>query len=196
MKKDTIVQFVYFETAMGTDEFISQWEKYSKLVSTNQVVTLQQEVESKSTFRYVSQHRCQPDDFQFIFKKGRRSAHTPEIEMKVKEAGGYTPIQVECSHDTDGDESKILVFISSADPDLAVYRELSGYLYLNIYQAYYESCSYTYILEYFVETIQAAHLTDQLKIHNRSSEMGIFKECIMPGKQKLVRRPLGKKVLQ
>ena len=30
MKKDTIIQFVCFVTALGPDEFAPQWEKFSK----------------------------------------------------------------------------------------------------------------------------------------------------------------------
>ena len=195
MKKDTIVQFVCFETAVDTDEFILQWEQYSKLVSNNQEVTLQQEVDRKSSFRYVSQHRCHADDFQFIFKKGRRSAHSPEVEMRVKEAGGYTALQVECSHETDLNESKIFVFLSTS-ADLGVYRELSSYRYLNIYQAYYESCAFTYVLEFFVENIHAANLMEQLKIHNRPTELGMYKECTLVEKRKVMKTPVGKKILQ
>jgi hypothetical protein len=195
MKKDTIVQFVCFETTVDSDEFKLQWEQYSKLVSNDQEVILQQEVDRKSIFRYVSQHRCYADDFQFIFKKGRRSAHSPEIEMKVKEAGGYTAVQVESRHETNLNESKIFVFISAADINLEVYRNLSYYQYLNIYQAYYESCTYSYILEFFVENIQAAHLMEQLNIHNRSSEIGMYKECLVQAKQKAAKTTAGKKIL-
>jgi hypothetical protein len=195
MKKDTIVQFVCFETTVDTDEFKLQWEQYSKLVSNDQEVTLQQEVERKSVSRYVSQHRCFANDFQFIFKKGRRSAHSPEVEMKVKEAGGYTAVQVECSHETNENEKKIFVFISTADIDLQVYRKISSYQYLNIYQAYYESCAFTYILEYFVENIQATHLMEQLMVHNRSAEIGMYKECTVQAKQKAAKATVRKKIL-
>lgn len=195
MKKDTIVQFVCFETTVDTDEFKVQWEQYSKLVSNDQEVTLQQEVERKNIFRYVSQHRCLANDFQFIFKKGRRSAHSPEVEMKVKEAGGYSALQVECNHETEMNESKIFVFISATDINLRVYRDLLAYQYLNIYQAYYESCAFTYILEYFVKDIQAAHLMEQLIVHNRPSEMGMYKECSVPLKHKTVKASVGRKVL-
>lgn len=179
MKKDTIVQFVCFETPVDTDEFILQWEPYNKLVSREQEVTLQQESAKKGRFRYVSQHRCHADDFQFVFKKGRRSAHSPEVEIRVREAGGYTPIQVECSHDSDTDESKILVFISTAEADLEGFRQLPDYHYLNIYQAYYESCTYSYILEFYIENNHAARLMELVKMQNRTAETGMYKECLV-----------------
>jgi hypothetical protein len=179
MKKDTIVQFVCFETPVNTDQFISHWEPYNKMVSNDQEVTLQQESEKKGRFRYISQHRCHADDFQFIFKKGRRSVHNPEIEMKVREAGGYTPVQIEYSHDTDADESKVLVFINKAGTDLEIYRQMPDYRYLNIYQAYYESCSYEYVLEFFVKNIHIDTLIQHLKSQNHIADLGVYKECLV-----------------
>jgi len=195
MKKDTIVQFVCFESSADIDEFILQWEQYSRLVSSNQETILQQEIGQRNMFRYVSQHICFANDFQFIFKKGRRSAHSPELEMKVKEAGGYTAIHVEHSHETEKNEKKVFVFITDPQADIEIYRTLSPYRYLNIYQAYYESCSYSYILEFFAENEQAIQLLEQLNTYNRSSETGIYKECPAQIKKKSIKTAVGKKVL-
>ncbi len=182
MKKDAIVQFVCFDTNAGTEEFIVQWEQYNKMVSIDQEVILQQATGTKNTFNYVSQHWCVASDFQFVFKKGKRSAHSPELEMRVKEAGGYTQVQTECKRETDDHESKLFVFISAGTADLEVYKQLDAYKYLNIYQAYYESCAFTYILEFFADDIQLPQLIEEIKIHNRLSETGIYKECLVPAK--------------
>ena len=176
MKKDTIVQFVSFETTVATDEFRAQWEEYNKLVTGKQEVTLQQEVDGKNLYRYLSQHRFQEDDIQFTFKKARRSAHDPEIDIRIKEAGGYSTLQLECDHETAANDCKVFVFLSRT-ADLTLYKELLSYQYLNIYQACYESSAYTYILEFFADNGQVAQLIDQLKIHNRISEIGVYKEC-------------------
>lgn len=176
MKKDTIVQFVSFETTVETNEFTAQWEEYNNRVTGKQEVTLQQEVDGKNLYRYLSQHRFQEDDIQFAFKKERRSAHNPEIEIRIKEAGGYSILQLECDHDTTANDCKVFVFLSTA-PELKLYKELLSYQYLNIYQAYYESSAYTYILEFFVENKHVPQLIEQLKIHNRISEIGVYKEC-------------------
>ena len=176
MKKDTIVQFVSFETTAATNEFRTQWEEYNNLVTGEQEVTLQQEVDSKNLYRYLSQHRFHEDDTQFTFKKGRRSAHDPEIEIRVKEVGGYSTLQLEYDHETATDYCKVFVFLSTA-PELKLYKELLSYQYLNIYQAYYENSTYTYILEFFVDNNQLPQFIEQLKIHNRISEIGVYKEC-------------------
>ena len=171
-----IVQFVSYETTVATNEFRAQWEEYNKLVTGKQEVTLQQEVDGKNLHRYLSQHRFNEDDTQFTFKKGRRSAHSEEIGMRIKEAGGYSVLQLECDQATTANECKVFVFLSTA-PELTLYKELSSYQYLNIYQAYYESCTYTYILEFFVENTHVPQLIEQLKIYNRISEIGVYKEC-------------------
>ena len=192
MKKDTIVQFVSFETTVATNEFKAQWEEYNKLVAGKQQVTLQQEIDGKNLNRYLSQHRFEEDDIQFSFRKERRSAHSHEIEMRIKEAGGYSPLQLECDHESAANDCKVFVFLTTA-PELGLYKELLSYQYLNIYQAYYESCAYTYILEFFVENKHLSHLIEQLKLHNRISEIGIYKECSDKKKNKTTKARIIKK---
>jgi len=194
MKKDTIVQFVSFETSVATNEFRAQWQEYNNLVTGKQEVTLQQEVDGNNLFRYISQHRFTEDDMQFTFKKGRRSSHNPEMEMRIKEAGGYSSLQLECDHETTANNCKVFVFLSTA-PDLKLYKELLSYQYLNIYQAYYESCTYTYILEFFVDNKLVPQLLEQLKIHNRISEIGVYKECNETKKRRTSKSHTVKKVL-
>ena len=183
MEKDTIVQFVCFETTMDTPEFRAQWEESNKLVTGKQSVTLQQEVDGKNFHRYLSQHRFNEDDARFTFKKERRSAQDPGIEIRVKEVGGYSALQLECDHETTEVDCKVFVFLNK-DPELTLYKELLSYQYLNIYQAYYESSMYTYILEFFVDSKQLPALIEQLKTHNRVSEIGVYKECIKTKKRK------------
>ncbi|HYM92818.1 MAG TPA: hypothetical protein VET23_01670 [Chitinophagaceae bacterium] len=184
MKKGSIVQFVCFETPLDADEFILQWEQYSKLASNDQEAVLQQAAEQKGRFRYVSQHCCHGGDFQFIFKQGKRSSHIPEVVMRVREAGGYIALQVEFSHKTNTDESKILAFVNNTEVSLEALRMLQPYRHLNIYQAYYENSAYAYILEFFVENNHAAEFMQQLKMQNSAVEIGLYKECVKPKKSK------------
>jgi hypothetical protein len=194
MKKDTIVQFVTFETTVETNVFRAQWEEYNMLVTGKQEVTLQQEVDGNNLYRYISQHRFHEDDIKFNFKKGRRSSHTPEIDMRVKEAGGYSPLQLECDHETTANNCKVFVFLNTT-PELKLYKELLSYQYLNIHQAYYESCTYTYIMEFFVENKHVPQLLEQLKIHNRITEIGVYKECSKTKQRRSSKSHIVKKVL-
>jgi hypothetical protein len=63
---------------------------------------------------------------------------------------------------------------------MGAYRNLPGHQFLNIYQAYYESSSYSYILEFFVENSSIPEFIECLKLQSHSSETGLFKECKIP----------------
>ncbi len=182
MKKETIVQFVCFETSIPFDEFILQWDPYAKGFKGSDIeVTLQQQTSTKNKFRYISKHKWPLDDFQFIFMKGRQSEYFPERHVKVMQAGGYTPLQMECKHDDDS-HVKIMVFLSNAEADIDYYKDLQPYRYMNIYQAYYESSMYDYILEFFVDEENAAEFMLQLKTKSGSVEAGMYKECLLLAK--------------
>ena len=184
MKKDMIVQFVSFETTIAANEFRVQWEEINKLMTDKQTATLQQEVDRKNLYRFLSQHRLHENDIEFTFTKKRRSLDEPEIELRVKKVGGYSILQLECDHETAADECKIFVFLNT-NPDLQLYKELLAYQYLNIYQAYYESSAYTYILEFFVDNKQVPSFIEQLKQYNRISDIGVYKECQETRKSKI-----------
>ena len=180
MKKDTIIQFVGFETNLGLDEFIIQWEQYAKNFSSKNVeVTLHHQAGTKNRFAYISQHVWPETDFQFTFMKGRHSNHFPESHVKVIQAGGYAPLQIECIHDTDTDDVKLMLFINKAETDISVFKALKPYRCLNIYEAYYESSLYTYILEFFVEETQAPELIKQIQLHIVNPQIGTYKECLV-----------------
>jgi len=177
METANIVQFVWFETAGDNIEFMSQWNEYSKDMKKVQTIRLQQEIGNKKNSRYLSQHACYKDDFRFVFKKDRRSAHFPEIEMRIRQLGGYVTSQMQCDHDSKKDESKIFVFISGIGTTIDFFKQLSHYRFLNIYEAYFESSNYNYILEFFVENSHADEFMEQLKLLDRQFESGIYKEC-------------------
>jgi len=176
MKEKTIVQFVAFETTLDSEAFFTQWEQYKQSMDRNWNATLQQHTLKNGRFKYVSQHRCSSGDFQFVFKKERRSPKFPEVEVRKKLAGGYSILQRECSSEMKSDESKILVFILDPTTDLDSFRHFSVHGKLNIYEAYYENCQFTYILEFFVKDEYASDVLQQLKILTSFSEAGVYKE--------------------
>jgi len=179
METENIVQFVWFETAGNNFEFMSQWDEYSREMKKVQAIELQQEIGSKKNARYLSQHSCFKDDFKFVFKKDRRSAHFPEVEMKIRQLGGYITSQIQCKHDSKEDESKIFVFINGIEANVDLFKQFSHYRFLNIYEAYFESSNYNYILEFFVENSHTEEFMEQLKMQSRHFESGMYKECVM-----------------
>lgn len=177
MRQDKTVQFVCFETILDSEQFITQWEHFTRSANSDVDVTLQQS-EKNGVFKYVAQHRYAAGEFQFVFTKATRSSRTPEVEIKAKQAGGYSILQLERSTDARADESKIFAFLVNSQTDLSAYKQLTSLGKLNIYEAYYENCQYAYILEYFVKNKNAAELMEQLKLLE-PSEVRIYKECIL-----------------
>ncbi|TMI92790.1 MAG: hypothetical protein E6H06_13145 [Bacteroidetes bacterium] len=177
MKENIIVQFVEFETTLDSEAFIPKWEQYKESIDDNRHVVLQQHVLKNGKFKYISQHKCSSNEFQFAFNKERKASKAREAEIRKRLAGGYSVLQLETIGETKADESKILVFILDARTDLDSFRQFCVHGKLNIYQAYYENCKFTYILEFFVKNEYAADVLQQLRILTSFDEAGIYKEC-------------------
>ena len=176
--KDTIVQFVCYETAMNTEEFIVQWERFTKRFLNKGIEVTLQEQMSKNKFKFVSRNVWAQDSFQFVFMEGRLSHNFPEGHVKVVEAGGYTPLQIECNR-AKGDNVKILVFSKDPQTDIDAFKKLTNYSHLNIYEAYYESCKYAYIFEFYVKESIADDFKKQLQVEITGAEIGVYKEYNM-----------------
>lgn len=176
MKEKTIVQFVVFETTLDTKAFFMQWEQYKQLMDRDWDVTLQQNILKNGKFKYISQHKSSSAEFQFVFKKERRAPQFQEAEVRKKLAGGYSFLQLESVGEMKADESKIFVFIEDPVTDLDSFRHFSVHGRLNIYEAYFENCQFTYILEFFVKNEYASDVLQQLKILTSFADAGIYKE--------------------
>jgi hypothetical protein len=110
--------------------------------------------------------------------ESRLSHNFPEGHVKVIEAGGYTPLQVECNR-AKPDMIKMLVLTKDNYTDIESYKKMLGYTHLNIYEAYYESCKYLYIFEFYVKEAHASDFRKQLDVHSHLSEIGVYKEYEM-----------------
>jgi hypothetical protein len=180
MKKDNPVYFVGFITDLGFDEFIQKWDYYAKQVSTtNFAVVLQQETESKTRFKYISQHKLKNDPITFSFMKGRNSEHFADQKVRVVNVGGYTPMITGYIHPHKNNDARLIAFLSHTETDIDFYRKLLPADCVNIYQAYYENCTYGYVVEFFLPEPEAADLLQQLKIRP-GIEVSLYKECMVP----------------
>jgi hypothetical protein len=179
MKKNTIVQFVCFITQLEFDDFVTKWDHYAKKFMTDPGATILQEAGSKSRYKYVSQHEYREDNIRFAFMKGRSSDHFAEQKVKVLQAGGYAPLQTGNTYNDENTDVKILAFVSHSDNDIEFYRQLATRRSLNIYEAYYESCTYGHIMEYFIPESNAGELLQQLKTRP-GIEVAVYKECMVP----------------
>jgi hypothetical protein len=181
MKKDTIVQFVGFVTTLNLEAFAPLWERYAKRLMTKKNDTSLQQLgpETKNKFRFISQHEWPDKDLQFSFMNEKKSEHFPEGNVKVVQTGGYIALQVESAHGEEEGANKLVAFISHNENDIDFYRDLTLYSHLNIYQAYYESCSHGYVMEFFVPEADTAELVKQLK-QRPGIEMGVYHESLVP----------------
>jgi hypothetical protein len=178
MKKNTIVQFVCFITNLEFEEFSAMWERYAKqFVAGSADMTLHEAtaIKGRNKYKYVSQHESSSADFKFAFMKGRNSEHFPEHNARVVLAGGYRTVQLQCNHNETKDDVKVMAFVAHNERDLDFYHQQT-YRHLNIYEAYYESCAYNYIMEFFIQESDAPALVEQLKTRP-GIEVALYKEC-------------------
>jgi hypothetical protein len=178
MEKKAIVQFVCFVTNLETEEFAAKWEHFVKQFPDSSTGTTLQKADNagkKTKYKYVSQHECETNNFRFAFMKDRSSEHFPEHTVKVVQAGGYMPVQIQCGHSDEEDDMKIMAFIDNNEADLGFYHRQT-FRHLNIYEAYFENCMYSYVMEFFVHESGAPSLIQQLKTRT-GVEVAIYKEC-------------------
>jgi len=98
--------------------------------------------------------------------------------MRVRQLGGYTSLQTQCKKESKENETKIFVFITAQGMTLEECQQFAHYRYLNIYKAYFESCNYDHILEFFVANEHIDTFMEQLRLQNRI-ESGLYKECVL-----------------
>jgi hypothetical protein len=178
MNKETIVQFICITSILGPEEFRDMWESYADLLvedTTN--ILLQEGVTEKNgnRFNYVIQHKSSAADFRFAFMKERSRMHPPEQKARIKLAGGYFPVQLQSVYNNVKEDARIVVFVAQGETELEFYRTQSFH-YLNIYEAYFENCAYSYVMEFFVRKQEAPELLAQLKARH-GVEAAIYKGC-------------------
>ena len=177
MKKGNIIQFVNFITDLEVEEFVVKWEAFAREAMPGASPMFLQLLSEKGRYKYVSKHECKDDDFHFAFKKGRNSDHFPEQKARIVQAGGYAAVQVDYRHPNKNGDLTIIAFVGHNELDIDFYRQLPTYRHLNIYQAYYESCTYGYILEFCTPEIDAPNLLQQI-ISRRGTEAALYRECV------------------
>jgi hypothetical protein len=174
METNERVQFVCFETALDKEQFGKRWEQYRRSSNSNMDVILQQS-EKDGKFSYIAQHRFASGELEFKFSNEGRNSRIVQVPIKTTLAGGYSILQAKRSHNASGSESKVFIFLTDPKLDLNLYKQIFVAGNLNIYEAYYENCRYTYILEYFIKTKESVAVLEQMKSYD-IAEVGIYKE--------------------
>jgi hypothetical protein len=174
METNERVQFVCFETTLDKEQFNKRWEQFRHSLNSNKDVTLQQN-ETEGRFNYVAQHRFTSSELEFKISNEGRNSRIVQVPIKSILAGGYSILQENRLRNGAGNERKIIIFLSGPRADLKIFKQLFEAGNLNIYEAYYENCKYSYILEYYLKTKDSLELLDKLKQYD-IAEIGIFKE--------------------
>jgi hypothetical protein len=172
MIKNKDAQFVHFETELDSDQFVKRWKQYTRSLNTDVKVVLQQSGKP-GAYQYIAQHFIEGAELQFIFSREEPRSKVARARIKTSQAGGYH-LTKKGNHDA-GSKTKVFAFIKNPAADMHMYTGLSAYSKPNIWEAYYQNCSFAYILEYFISHHYAEELLDQLKEH-KVDESGIYKE--------------------
>lgn len=176
MDNNNIIQFVSFITELAHDEFVTNWEIYARQSNPGKVPLLFQLASGKAKYKYISRHEFQESEFLFAFKKGKNNDQFPELRTKIVQAGGYSPVFTDQRQAVKKTDLVLLLFVSHNEPDTDIFKQLSPYRYLNIYQAYYESCTYGHILEICVAETEAPALLQQLE-KRPGVETAVYHKC-------------------
>ena len=153
MKQETIVQFVCFTTDLGMEEFAPELEsRTGQFKNSNTKTMLYRMVTgNKNSFSYISKFEWPENEFQFVFKNDGRSGRFSEHRARALQIGGYKNIQQKKQYNKKDNDVTIIAFIHHHETNIAFYEELPFYSKLNIHQAYYENCTYGYVIEFFVQ---------------------------------------------
>jgi hypothetical protein len=176
--KDIVIQFVCFATKIAPDQFISEWESFAKKLGhkKQEPVLLELANDVKNKYRYVSQHEWPGADFHFSFMTESRSEHFKEHSVRVVQVGGYMPLLPGKKYTEEDGDVKLVAFLSHSENDIDFYRQLPLFRHLDIYQAYYESCTYGHILEFYIAEANAGELLLLLQ-QRHGVDAAIYKEC-------------------
>ncbi len=182
MIKDNVIQFVCFATNIAPEKFIIEWEPYAKKLQFKKQETnlLELVTEVKNKYRYISRHEWPGADFNFSFMTKTRAENFPDQHVRVVQAGGYKLLPSKKKYTEEDTDVKLIAFINHKETDIDFYTHLPLFHHLDIFQAYYESCAYGYILEFGITETNADELLRQLQ-QRPGVEAAIYKECNVLG---------------
>ena len=177
MKNDSIVQFVRFTAGSDHERFETIWKECAAQFMNGVDEAILQRSTGRSAMerhQYISQHTYSKENFRFEFVKGK-DGYFPGHSANMTQLGGYLPVQLQCLHDENKDDVKIIAFITHPQKEFEFYYRQT-FRHLNIYEAYFENCAYCYIMEFFAQEPEAIALVNQLR-SKRGNMASIYQEC-------------------
>lgn len=179
MTTNSIVHFIGFVTRLEADKFIPAWEQYAKkeMFRKKAPLLLQQENGSRNKFNFISLHSWPETEIHFSFTKSDKAGYFHEMPVQVVHIGGYQSIgQINTNLHKDMD-CRLFVMAGHNENDPAFYQTLPCSFRLNSYQAYYESCAYGFIFEYFAREQDMEEILTALK-QRAGTERILYKDCL------------------
>ena len=174
MKQDSIVQYIAFITDLELRAFAPQWEQYaSDLWKVQGDRMLLESTEAKSKFKYICRHEYVQSDSRQQLMMLKTAKYFPDQKVKVLLTGGYSTVKLSDASVKDTRFTKIIAFISHLDKDDDFYFGLP--YRSNIYDAYFENCTYGRVIEFFLVKQEVDELMEKLK--NRTGiSIGSYKK--------------------
>jgi hypothetical protein len=181
MKQQTIIQFVGFATSMGIEEFIPEWESYTGNFKGTKTTALlyREKIKNKKGFGYISKIEWQQNDFNSTLANNQKAGRFSEHKARVVQLGGYICVEEKNIYTGKDSDTTIIALISHNENDIAYYEGLPLYNQAIIYQAYYENCTYGYVIEYTVPEGDGEILLQQLA-QRPGVEASIYAASLQP----------------
>lgn len=178
MKKDSLVQFIGFITNLEQDDFTANWELFAgRFIRSDVKTTLQRNASPKARYKYISWHEGIQEDMP-AFAKKKRSESFPEHMVKLVEFGSYVADQPH-QHKAQNGLSRVFAFVGEESNDADFYTQTGLQQFVNVYQAYYQSCTYASVYEYWVSAENRDALVQHLKTRH-GNEVAAYVDCPVP----------------
>lgn len=179
MEKDSLVQFVGFITALEQKNFTANWELFAgRFIRSDVKTTLQQNIHPKSRYKYIAWHEGAQQHLQPAFAKQKRSENFPEHMVKLVDFGSYEAAQ---PHQHKGQKGlcRVVAFVNEESNDADFYTQAGLQQFVNVYQAYYQSCTFASVYEYWVAPEQCNSFIQHLKTR-QGNEVVSCVDCPIP----------------
>jgi hypothetical protein len=177
MPESEIVQFVGYMSTLRVDHFIEQWQEFAnRYAEKSSAITLQQQLQTRSRFNFISKHKWPEGDFRFSFMGKRNSEYFPERSVKVAQIGGYMKM-----NDPEARVKPVYIvmsFLKHEERDLDFYRNAGPCTHQNEYAAFYESCLYGYVFEYHATEAMLPTLLTHLR-QKPENETAAYQACTL-----------------
>ena len=149
MGQSQVIQFVCFDTAVSTLDFLANWQSYAQgfLSQGIQHITLHESVEREKHFRFISKNTWLTDAFFAVFPDGKMPWSFPVGSIQVTQAGGYYPVHLDQPAPVGSQQTKLLILGKGKSTPLPTTATSS--VTRNVYEPVSKDSRYDFVWELF-----------------------------------------------